>query len=76
MVAVPNNKNVGAIVRKTAQFDDYTNLMAVAVNNNEIELSAEAISGFLLGGKYIAVNNKTAIQKVLDKARALREVGG
>ena len=76
MVSSPNQKNVGAIVRKSANLDDYTMLMAIAVNNKEIELTENAVNSFLAEAHYIAIDNAARIQKVIEKARILRENRG
>lgn len=76
MVAVPNSQNVGAIVKKSANFGDYTELMANAVINDEIELSEDAVGRFLIGAHYIAIVKQNSIQNVLAKAQVLLEERG
>ncbi len=75
LVAAPNRKNVGVIVRKSAKYDNYYSLMASAVNKSGIDLTNKAISGFLIGGHFIALNNATTVQKVVEQAQILRDSG-
>ena len=73
MVAVPNNKNVGVIVRKSANFDSYYALMANAVVKSGIELTENAVGGYLFNGHYIALSNATLIKRVIENAHILRD---
>jgi hypothetical protein len=67
-----NSRNVGAIFRKSAGFDDYIDVMASVVANSSVKLEEKAVGDFLFENKYVA-QRTNAVQKVAAKARLLRE---
>jgi hypothetical protein len=67
-----NSRNVGAIFKKSAIFQDYIDVMSAAVAMSSVELNEKTVGGFLFENKYVA-QRTVAVRKVTERARLLRE---
>jgi hypothetical protein len=67
-----NSRNVGAVYRKSAGFEDYIDVLAAAVAAADIELNEKEIGDFLFERRYVAMRTG-AVSKVVVKARVLRD---
>ncbi len=67
-----NSRNVGAIFRKSAGFNDYIDVLAAAVAASNIELNEKMVGDFLFENRYIA-QRTGSISKVTKKAQFFRK---
>ncbi|MDR1379454.1 MAG: hypothetical protein LBJ36_10450 [Synergistaceae bacterium] len=70
---VINSRNVGAIFRESARFADYTDVLAFAAANADVELREKEVGDFLFDSGYVAARTANTIAKVTAKARIIRE---
>ena len=76
-VRAVNSANIGAIVRKSFDYDDYNDILAYALAKSLVRLSDKhAVGNYLFDNEYIGwrLLGKSE-SKILKSAKALREGG-
>ena len=68
-----NSRNIGAIFRKSANFADYTGVLASAVTVSNIELNDKVVGDYLFERGYVAQRIGSTISKVVAKAQYFRQ---
>jgi hypothetical protein len=76
-VRAVNSANIGVIVRKSFDYDDYDEILAMALAKSSIELNNKTVVGdYLFENGYIGWRNLgKSEKKIIQKARTLREGG-
>lgn len=67
-----NSRNAGAIIRKSCGMD-YTEIMTDAVANADVPLKDTAVGKFLYENGYTGRSTTAKVNKIIDKAKAIRE---
>jgi hypothetical protein len=72
-----NSANIGVIARRTFKYDDYDDILAIAVAQSSLSLGdTKAIADFLFNNGYIGWRNLgKSEEKILAQAKKLREGG-
>lgn len=66
-----NSRNAGAVIRKSCDMD-YTEIMTDAVANADVPLKDTTVGKFLYEMGYTGRSTTAKIQKIIDKAKAIR----
>ena len=67
-----NDKNAGIIAKKEVELS-FTDMLAVIIDNSDLELNAELIGQYLYDNGYVARRKMPLIDNAVEKAKLIRE---